>query len=81
MFDPDFLGDLRWWIENDRSAALRIIDLVEACLRDPFTGIGKPEPLRHNLAGLWSRRIDLKNRLVYRVRKDAVWFLQARFHY
>lgn len=81
VFDPDFLADLRWWLEKDRGAAVRVMDLVDACLRDPFVGIGKPEPLRHNLSGLWSRRIDQKHRVVFSVRKDAVLFLQARFHY
>jgi len=60
---------------------MRILDLVEAVLRDPFAGIGKPEALKHVLAGCWSRRITQEHRLVYRVLDDRVDFLQARYHY
>lgn len=65
----------------DRKVALRVLDLIEAALRDPFTGIGKPEPLKHQLAGAWSRRITQEHRLVYLVQGDRIDFLQARFHY
>lgn len=61
--------------------ALRVLELVEAALRDPFDGIGKPEPLRFHLQGCWSRRITEEHRLVYLVRDDRVAFLQARYHY
>jgi toxin YoeB len=61
--------------------ALRIFQLIEAILRDPFTGIGKPEPLRGEFAGLWSRRINHEHRLVYKVSQDRIEFLQARYHY
>jgi toxin YoeB len=81
VFQPEFLGDLRHWVKTDRSTALRILDLVEATLRDPFTGVGKPEPLRHLLAGCWSMRIGQEHRLVYRVGEDRIDFLQARYHY
>ena len=57
VFHPEFREDLRSWVESDRKVALRVLELVEAVLREPFTGIGKPEPLRHLLAGAWSRRI------------------------
>ncbi len=76
-----FRGDLRYWIETDRRTALRVLDLMAAILTDPFTGIGKPEPLRHELAGCWGRRITREHRLVYRVRADRVEFVQARYHY
>ena len=76
-----FLEDLRRWIETDRKVALRILDLMDAILADPFSGIGKPEPLRHEFAGCWSRRIMHEHRIVYRVFADRVEFLQARFHY
>jgi len=81
VFHPEFLQDLRHWVATDRSTALRILDLVEAVLRDPFTGIGKPEALRHVLAGCWSRRITQEHRLVYKVGETRVDFLQARYHY
>ena len=65
----------------DRGAAIRVLDLVEAVMRDPFEGVGKPEPLRHMLAGCWSRRVTQEHRLVYRVTDEIVDFLQARHHY
>jgi toxin YoeB len=68
-------------VETNRKVALRALDLVEAVLRDPFQGIGKPEPLRFVLAGAWSRRLTEEHRLVYLVRADRVDFLQARYHY
>jgi toxin YoeB len=81
IFHPEFRDDLRLWIEQDRRVALRILDLVEATLREPFTGIGKPEPLKHLLAGAWSRRVTQEHRLVYLVQGNRVDFLQARYHY
>jgi toxin YoeB len=80
-FLPKFREDLAWWIQNDRRAALRTLELVEAIVADPFTGIGKPEPLRFELAGCWSRRIAQEHRLVYRVTENRIDFLQARYHY
>ena len=81
VFHPEFLADLRYWVRTERNAAVRIMDLVEAVLRDPFAGIGKPEPLQFVLAGCWSRRITQEHRLVYRVSASRVDFLQARYHY
>ena len=81
FFHPEFREDLRYWIEMDRKVALRALELVEAILRDPFTGIGKPEPLKYLLAGCWSRRITEEHRLVYLVRGHRIDFLQARYHY
>lgn len=80
-FHPEFREDLEFRIRSDRAIALRVLDLVEATLRDPFGGPGKPEPLRFHLRGCWSRRITEEHRLVYRVEKDRVDFLQARYHY
>lgn len=81
VFHPEFRADLRYWVETDRAMALRIFQLLEAVLREPFTGIGKPEPLKYRLAGAWSRRITQEHRLVYRVSGKRVDFLQARYHY
>jgi toxin YoeB len=81
VFHVEFRQDLRHWIENDRKVALRAFDLIEAVLRDPFTGIGKPEPLKYVLASCWSRRITQEHRLVYRVSESHIDFLQARYHY
>jgi toxin YoeB len=81
LFTPAFLEDLRWWVETDRKVALRVLDLVDAVLRDPFDGLGKPEPLKHLGSGIWSRRITQEHRLVYLVGAERIDFLQARYHY
>ena len=81
IFHPEFRQDLRYWVETDRKTALRILELVEAVLADPFAGIGKPEPLKYLLAGCWSRRITQEHRLVYKVTGWRIDFLQARYHY
>ena len=81
IVQDECLEDLRHWVETNRKTALRVLDLIEAALRDPFEGIGKPEPLRHLGPDLWSRRITGVDRLVYRVTGDSVDFLQARYHY
>lgn len=80
-FHREFIDDLRHWVGTDRKIALRVLDLVKETLRDPFRGLGKPEPLKHVLAGTWSRRITQEHRIVYLVRSDRIEFLQARFHY
>lgn len=80
-FDPDFLEDLVYWIRTDRKRALRILKLVEATVREPFEGVGKPEALRGDLARRWSRRIDREHRLVYQVSAERVYLLAARYHY
>ena len=66
---------------QDRRQLRRINQLIQACLRDPFQGIGKPEPLRENLSGCWSRRIDDSHRLVYRVEASVLVILACRYHY
>ena len=78
---PEFLEDLQHWIETDRRAARRLLDLLKAVLRDPFSGIGKPEPLEFLGSGVWSRRITQEHRCVYRVKADRFEFLQGRYHY
>jgi len=81
VFQPEFLEDLRYWVETDRKLALRAFELIEAILRDPFQGVGKPEPLRYLAPGAWSRRLTQEHRIVYLVRDDRIDFLQARYHY
>ena len=81
VFHSEFRDDMRFWIQTDRKLAMKVLDLVEAVIRDPFKGVGKPEPLKHVLAGAWSRRITNEHRLVYLVRNDRIDFLQARYHY
>jgi toxin YoeB len=80
-FDPSGFEDLSWWIRRDRKIALRIVKLIEAIQRNPFEGLGHPEPLKHELAGCWSRRIDREHRLVYEVVDDRIRILACRFHY
>jgi toxin YoeB len=81
VFHRELLEDLRFWVTTGRNAALRALDPVEATLRDPFQGIGKPEALKYVLAGCWSRRITQEHRLVYKVGETRLDFLQARYHY
>ena len=80
-FDASALEDLAWWIQQDRKKALRLIRLVQETATDPFRGIGKPEPLKHELAGCWSKRIDDEHRLVYQVTAEKVRVLACRYHY
>jgi toxin YoeB len=81
VFDPSALDDLAWWVREDRATALRIMRLITDVRRDPFRGLGSPEPLRHELAGCWSRRIDREHRLVYQVTDDRIRLLACRYHY
>ncbi|MFT0211432.1 Txe/YoeB family addiction module toxin [Pseudomonas sp. F1_0610] len=73
--------DYQYWFTTDRQMLKKINQLVEAVKRDPFTGIGKPEPLIGQLQGCWSRRINLEHRLVYEVQADSLVILQCRYHY
>ena len=81
VFQDEFREDLLFWVQADRRTALRLLKLVEAVMRDPFEGIGKPEPVRHLGANIWSRRITQEHRLVYLVRDDRIDFLMGRYHY
>lgn len=81
VLQREFLEDLRFWVKTERNTALRVLELVEATLREPQQGIGKPEPLKYSMAGCWSRRITQEHRIVYRVTEGRVDFLQARYHY
>jgi toxin YoeB len=81
VFQPEFREDLRYWVQTDRKVALRAFDSIEAIVRDPFTGIGKPESLKYLSSGTWSRRLTQEHRIVYLVRDDRIDFLQARYHY
>jgi len=81
VFHPEFREDLKYWVKTDRKIALRAFELIEAIMRDPFQGIGKPEPLRYLASGTWSRRLTQEHRIVYMVSDDRIDFLQARYHY
>ncbi len=73
--------DYLHWQTEDSKLCAKINQLIDACIRDPFKGIGKPEPLKGNLTGLWSRHIDREHRLVYAVADDAVYIVACRYHY
>ncbi|MBC8234867.1 Txe/YoeB family addiction module toxin [bacterium] len=80
-FDSSAFEDLAWWIERDRKKAMRIVRLIKETQRHPFRGIGKPEALKHELSGCWSRRIDDEHRLVYQVLENKIRILACRYHY
>lgn len=80
-FHLEFIEDLRYWVKTDRKVVLRAFDIIESVMREPFTGIGKPEPLKYLLAGAWSRRLTQEHRIVYLVSDERVDFLQGRYHY
>jgi len=81
VFQPEFREDLKYWIEVDRKVAIRAFTIIEAILREPFSGIGKPEPLKYLGSGVWSRRLTEEHRIVYVIGKDRIDFIQARYHY
>ena len=83
VFLPEFQSDLKDFIKNNARLALKVMDLVAATEKQPFEGLGKPEALKHELSGLWSRRIDLKHRIVYEVDEvnDIIIFISCYGHY
>jgi toxin YoeB len=81
IFSPESWQDYTYWIDQDKKTLKKINKLISDTLRSPFEGIGKPEPLKENYMGLWSRRIDEKNRLVYTVTDNEINIVGCRFHY
>ncbi|MBL9181467.1 MAG: Txe/YoeB family addiction module toxin [Verrucomicrobiaceae bacterium] len=81
LFSDEAWADYLHWQNMDRRALKRINELIKDIQRSPFIGIGKPEPLKHQFAGLWSRRIDGEHRLLYRVKDDRVEIVSCRLHY
>ena len=81
IFHPEFREDLKYWVKTNRKIALRALTIIKAIMRDPFEGIGKPEPLKHIAAGTWSRRLTEEHRIVYLVRNHRIDFLQCKYHY
>ena len=81
IFSAEAWEDYLHWQRQDKTVVKRINELINACKRDPFAGIGKPEPLRHALAGFWSRRITAEHRMVYKAEKHALLIAQLRYHY
>lgn len=79
-FDANAFKDLAWWVQFDRKKVLRLIRLIQETQTDPFGGIGRPEPLKHELAGCWSKRIDEEHRLIYQVTADKIRILACRYH-
>lgn len=77
----DAWEDYEYWQKTSKDKVKQIGKLIKAIKRDPFKGIGKPEPLKHDLAGYWSRRIDQEHRLVYEIQDDAIIIVQCRYHY
>lgn len=73
--------DYLYWQKNDKQKLKRINELIKDCLRNKFEGIGKPEPLKENLAGFWSRRIDNEHRFVYKIEQNRLHIIQCRYHY
>lgn len=81
IFHPEFREDLKYWVKTDRKIALKTLELIEVIIKNPFEGLGKPEPLKYLASGTWSRRLTQEHRIVYLVSEDRIDFLQARYHY
>jgi len=81
VLTPNALDDLEFWAHSNPKTLKQIFKLFKDITREPFKGLGKPEPLRYNLQGCWSRRIDLEHRLVYRVQNEQIQILSCRYHY
>ncbi|AMO83712.1 Txe/YoeB family addiction module toxin [Obesumbacterium proteus] len=81
FFTDESWADYVFWQENDKRFIKRINELIKEIERTPFTGIGKPEPLKHHLSGYWSRRINEEHRIIYRVEEDRMIILSCRYHY
>ena len=81
VFDKHAFDDLLYWATNDKKKVKRILDLIKESAQSPFQGRGKPEPLKYDLSGCWSRRIDREHRLVYEVREGCIRVLACRYHY
>jgi len=81
LFDENAWEDYNYWLSHDVKNLRRINELIKDIMRHPFTGIGKPEPLKHVLKGYWSRRITHEHRIVYKVQGDTLYIAQLRYHY
>ncbi len=81
IFSETGWEDYLYWQKTDKKLLKRTNDLIKAIMRDPFDGIGKPEPLKHSLSGYWSRRITDEHRIVYKLSDDALLIAQCRYHY
>ena len=80
-FTTEGWNDYLWFQQNDKAGLKRINLLIKAIQREPFEGLGKPEPLKHNLSGLWSRRITAEHRLIYAIEDGEIRVVMCRYHY
>jgi len=81
VWSPTAWEDYMYWQKVDRKIMMRINALIKSCLRTPFQGLGKPEALKGDLQGCWSRRITSEHRLVYKIQNDVLWIISCRYHY
>lgn len=81
IFSEQSWSDYLYWQQTDKKMLKRVNELIKAIQRSPLVGIGKPEPLKHNLSGFWSRRIDSEHRLVYQITEDSLLIASCRYHY
>jgi toxin YoeB len=81
VFDENAFEDLAWWVAKDPKLAKKVIALIQDVKRNPFQGLGKPEALKHELSGCWSRRINREHRLVYQVKEGEIRILACKYHY
>ena len=81
LFTEEAWSDYTYWQKNDKKVLNKINELIKSIIRDPFEGIGKPEPLKYQLSGFWSRRIDLEHRLVYRIENNNLEIISCKYHY
>jgi len=81
VFESGAFDDFTAWATENKKLYAKIVRLIKDVQRSPFTGLGKPEPLRHELKGYWSRRIDIEHRLVYKVTDDAIIVIACKYHY
>ena len=81
IFEDESWEDYLYWKNTDKKILKKINELLKDISRNPYTGIGKPEPLKHKYSGYWSRRIDLEHRLIYKIINDEIRIAKCRFHY
>ena len=81
VFDKNAIEDLQWWVKNQKRLAIKILQLIQQIEQNPFEGLGKPEALKFELVGCWSRRINAEHRIVYQVTDTKIIILQCRYHY
>ena len=81
VWSEDAWDDYLYWQKHDKKLLVKINELIKAIQREPFKGIGEPEPLKYNWQGYWSRRINREHRIIYKVAGDELWLAQCRYHY